>query len=80
MFRERLEAADEKLLAAGNFTGCETMATYKKTVVDYLKKHRLDEDIFRECRIISSAYRSADTESINIQGELIIYEINIIIN
>jgi hypothetical protein len=80
VFRERVEAADEKLLAAGNLTGCETMGTLKKAAFDYRRKHRLDEDIFRECRIISSTYRSADTQSTNIQGELIIHEENIIIN
>jgi hypothetical protein len=80
VFRKRIEAANEKLLAAGNLTGCQTMGTLKKAAFDYRRKHRLDEDIFRKCRIISSAYRSVDTESITIQGELIIHEENIIIN
>ncbi|CAF3816881.1 unnamed protein product [Rotaria sordida] len=35
VFRERVEAADENLLAEGNYTGCETIEVLKKTVADY---------------------------------------------
>ena len=72
MFRERVEAANEELLAVGNLTGCGTINTWKKAAADYRQKHRIDEDIFRECRIISSVYRSEDTESITAPGEIII--------
>jgi hypothetical protein len=40
VFRERVEAADESLLAAGNYTGCETIETYKKAAADYRKKKK----------------------------------------
>lgn len=72
MFRERVEAADEELLAVGNLTGCETINTLKKAAADYRQKHRIDEDIFRECRIISSVYCSEDTESTIAPGKMII--------
>ncbi|CAF4653672.1 unnamed protein product, partial [Rotaria magnacalcarata] len=51
-FRERIEIADEKLLAAGNFSRCPTVEAVKKCGADYRKKMRFDEDVFRECRIL----------------------------
>ena len=69
VFRERVEAADESSLAAGNFTGCETIETHKKAAADYRKKMKLDENMFTECRIIGFAYRSADLTSKEVQGK-----------
>lgn len=48
VFRERVEAADDKLIEAGNLTGCETIETLKKAAVDYRVTHEIDEDDFRE--------------------------------
>ncbi|CAF3959946.1 unnamed protein product [Rotaria sp. Silwood1] len=62
-FRELVEVADEKLLAAGNFSECPTIEAVKKCGADYRKKMRFDEDVFRECRILSCFYRSEDVTS-----------------
>ncbi len=74
VFRERVEAADEDLLAAGNFTGCETIEAVKKTGADYRKKMKFDENVYTECRIIAFAYRNGDVISKKVQGKFIIYE------
>ncbi|CAF5035670.1 unnamed protein product [Rotaria sp. Silwood1] len=67
-FRELVEAADEDMVAAGNFTQCPTIEALKKFGVDYRKKMRFDEDVFRECRILSCFYRKEDTTSEKILG------------
>lgn len=74
MFRERVEAADEKLLAAGNFTECETIEVIKKAGFDYRKKWKFDENVYTDCRIIAFSYRAGDVTSKKIQGEIVIYE------
>ena len=74
VFNERVEAANEKLIEAGNFTGCETIETLKKAAVDYRATHEIDEDDFRECRIIASAYLAANTTSKTFLGKLIMHE------
>ena len=74
VFRERVEAADEGLLAAGNHTGCETIQAIKKTGADYRKKMQIDENIFTECRIITRAYRKEDVTSTHVQGKPIVDE------
>ncbi|UJR34703.1 hypothetical protein I4U23_027480 [Adineta vaga] len=43
VFHERLEAADEKLLEAGNFTECETIEIHKKAALDYRVEFAIDE-------------------------------------
>ncbi|CAF4476468.1 unnamed protein product, partial [Rotaria magnacalcarata] len=63
IFRERIEIADENLLAAGNFSRCPTVEAVKKCGADYRKKMRFDEDVFRECRILSCFYRKEDITS-----------------
>ena len=68
VFREHIEHADENLLAAGNYTGCETIETLKKAAADYRKKMHIDENIFTECRMIARVYRTADVTSENVQG------------
>ena len=73
VFRERVDAADEKLIATGNHTGCETIQVLKKAGADYRTKMQIDEDIFTECRIICDTYRIEDNESVHIKGKLIIY-------
>ena len=73
VFRERLQAADESLLAAGNHTGCETIETIKKTSADYRTKYQVDENIFTACRIVASAYRKADITSTTVEGKRVVY-------
>ncbi len=34
----------------------------------------IDEDIFKECRIIARAYRKEDVTSTHVKGKLIVYE------
>lgn len=70
VFRELVEKADENLLAAGNYTQCPTIEAIKKAGFDYGKKMRIDEDIFKECRIISYSYKKSDVTSTDVQGEL----------
>jgi hypothetical protein len=73
VFRERIEAADESLLEAGNYTGCETIEILKKAAFDYRKKMYIDENIFRECRIIARTYRLDDVTSEHVQGTSTVY-------
>lgn len=73
VFRERLEAADQRLLEEGNISEVNSIEVIKKTGVDYNNKYRLDEDIFRECRILASSFRASDIDSTDIEGQLIIY-------
>ncbi|CAF3432704.1 unnamed protein product [Rotaria socialis] len=68
VFREHINSADRELLAAGNYTDCQTIETLKKAASDYRQKMHIDEEVFRECRIIGRAYRKADTTSEYIQG------------
>ncbi|CAF1465351.1 unnamed protein product [Didymodactylos carnosus] len=60
--------ANESLLAAGNYTECEIIETLKKAAYDYRKKMHVDEDIFKECRIIARAYLAADVTSTSVKG------------
>ena len=68
LVRERIENADENLLAVGNYTECETIETLKKAGSDYRQKMHIDEDVFKECRIIAHAYRTADVTSDKVKG------------
>ncbi|CAF1512369.1 unnamed protein product, partial [Didymodactylos carnosus] len=68
VFREHVKDANESLLAAGNYTESETIETLKKAAYDYRKKMHVDEDIFKECRIIARAYLAADVTSTNLKG------------
>jgi len=74
VFRERVEAADEDSLAAGNFTGCDTIEAVKNTGADYRKKMKFDENVYTECRIRAFAYRKGEVISKKVQGKVIIYE------
>jgi hypothetical protein len=67
VFRERLLSADENFLAARNYTDCETIETSKEAAFDYRKQVQINEDIFKECRIITDAYVSADVTSTHLQ-------------
>lgn len=69
LFNERVKNADERLLAAGNFTGCETIEVLKKAAHDYRKKMEVDENTFTACRIYRSVYRQLDRESKEIRGD-----------
>ncbi|CAF0841297.1 unnamed protein product [Didymodactylos carnosus] len=69
VFREHVKNANESLLAAGNYTECETIETLKKAAYDYRKKMHVDEDIFKECRIIARAYLAADVTSTNVKDK-----------
>ncbi|CAF1462902.1 unnamed protein product [Adineta steineri] len=68
VLRERIEAADENLLAAGNHTGCETIEVTKKAGADFRKANQIDENIFTACRIVGSVYQKADVTSTTVQG------------
>lgn len=73
VFRERLNNADDKLLAIGNYTECETIEVLKKAAADYRKKMHVDENIFKECRMISVVYEKGDVSSEHVQGKLKVY-------
>ncbi|CAF3275361.1 unnamed protein product [Rotaria sp. Silwood2] len=47
VLQQKVENADEEMLSARNFTGCESMEVIKHAAADYRKKFQLDEDIFR---------------------------------
>lgn len=68
LFNENVKNADERFLAAGNFTGCETIEVLKKAAYDYRKKMEIDENMFTACRIYRSVYRQLDKESKVIRG------------
>lgn len=68
LFNENIKNADKCFLAAGNFTGCETIEVLKKAAYDYRKKMEIDENIFTACRIYRSVYRQLDKESKVIRG------------
>jgi len=74
VFRELVKAADENLLKAGNYTGCETIEVLKKAGIDVSKEMEVDEDMYAACRIIASAYRRADTTSTTIEGKRAVYK------
>lgn len=73
LFRERLESADLRLLEDGNFSEVNTIEAIKKTASDHRNRYRLDEDIFRDCRVLAYGLRKADVESNDIEGKLIKY-------
>ena len=74
VFRARVQAADENLLAEGNHTECETIEAVKKAASDYRKKRQVDENIFTACRIVASAYRKADVTSTTVEGKRVVYK------
>jgi hypothetical protein len=68
LFQERIKVANERLLQAGNFTGCETIETLKKAAVDYRKRMALDENMFLTCRIYRRIYQKWDKEATAVPG------------
>ncbi|CAF1509386.1 unnamed protein product, partial [Adineta ricciae] len=68
VFHQKLEDADKEMLSARNFTGCETLEVIKHAVADYRKKYKLDEDIFRECRVRQQLLEDIDVVSAKIKG------------
>jgi hypothetical protein len=60
--------ADEEMLSARNFTGCETAEVIKHAAADYRKHFQLDEDIFRECRVRQQLLEDVDFLSDKIKG------------
>ncbi|CAF3960225.1 unnamed protein product [Rotaria sp. Silwood1] len=69
VFQQKVENANEEMLSARNFTGCETMEVIKQAAAeDYLKHFRLDEDIFRECRVRQQLIEDLDVYSAKIKG------------
>ena len=68
VFRPKVEDADEEMLHAGNFTGCESIEVLKQAPADYQKKFRLDDDIFRECRVRQEILEEIDVKSDKIKG------------
>lgn len=68
VFRQQVNDADEKLLSEGNFTDCPSIETLKKAAYDYRKLMHIDEDIFKECRILKYFYFKEDISSTVIQG------------
>ena len=68
VFQEKVENADEEMLCAHNFTGCESMEVLKQAAADYRKNFRLDEDIFRECRVRQDILEEIDVKSKKVKG------------
>ena len=68
VFQEKVEMADEEMLSARNFTGCETTEVIKHAAADYRKHFQLDEDIFRECRVRQQLLEDTDVTSAEIKG------------
>ncbi|CAF3100169.1 unnamed protein product, partial [Rotaria sp. Silwood2] len=68
VFQRKVESADEEILKARNFTGCETAEVIKHASADYRKIYQLDEDIFRECRIRQHILEEIDVTSEEIKG------------
>ena len=70
VFQEKVENADEEMLCAHNFTGCEceSMEVLKQAAADYQKNFRLDEDIFRECRVRQEIFEEIDVKSKKVKG------------
>ena len=68
VFQQKVEIADEEMLVARNFTGCETVEVIKHAVADYRKHHQLDEDVFRECRVRQQLLEDIDVVSAKIKG------------
>ena len=66
--REKVEDADEDLLAAGNFIQCPTIVVLKKVVPDYRKTMLFNEEMLTECHIIARSYRVEDMISMKISG------------
>ena len=64
-----MDTADRKLLVAGNHTECPSIEVLKKAAADYRKKMHLDEDIFKECRILARTYQKDDVGSSQVKGE-----------
>ena len=67
-FQEKVEDSKEDMLKAGNFTGCESIDVLKQAAADYRKHFRVDEDIFRECRIRQEIIEETDITSEEIKG------------
>ena len=68
VFQQKVEIADEEMLVARNFTGCESVEVLKHAAADYRKQFRLDEDIFQECRIRQHIIDELDTTSVTMKG------------
>jgi hypothetical protein len=68
VFQEKVEIADEEMLSARNFTGCETTEVIKHAAADYRKYFQLDEDVFRECRVRQQLLEDVDIISNKIKG------------
>ncbi|CAF3935227.1 unnamed protein product [Rotaria sp. Silwood1] len=68
LYRELVDNADRALLEVGNETQCPTTETLKKAAADYRNKMRIDENIFRACRIIRQVYIKEDNKSEHIRG------------
>ena len=68
VFQQKVENADEEMLIARNFTGCESMEVIKHAAADYRKHFQLDEDVFRECRIRQQLLEDVDVISAKIKG------------
>jgi hypothetical protein len=68
VFQEKVEMANEEMLTARNFTGCETTEVIKHAAADYRKHFQLDEDIFRECRVRQQLLEDVDVTSAKIKG------------
>ena len=68
VFQQKVEIADEEMLVARNFTGCESVEVLKHAAADYRKHFRLDEDIFQECRIRQHIIEELDTTSVKMKG------------
>ncbi len=74
IFEENVRNANKDLLASGNFSEVPSVDVAKMIRYEYDKKHKLDEDIFKEVRILREDMCNFDSSSKTIKG---IYSQNI---
>ena len=68
VFEENVRNANEDLLAARNFSEVPSVDVIKMIRYEYDKKYKLDEDVFKEVRILREDMSSFDVSSKNIKG------------
>jgi hypothetical protein len=67
-FEENVRNANEELLSEGNFSEVPSVDVLKMIKHEYEKKYKLDEDMFKELRILREDMLSFDVTSKNVKG------------
>ena len=73
VYKRNVRSADEELLQEGNFSEVPSMDVLKTAKHQYNKKYRLDEDYFKELRMLAYLTRSTDFTSAKVIGENLSY-------